>query len=111
MLASVAITGVREALSDEVSPYRHGDAELLRYLYRALLELWSLHPEGFMLDDFTVDAPEEPTTTTDDIAHLDPLWTSALVHNVASRVLAQDSEDENNRVLSAEHWKHWLEEI
>lgn len=111
MLASDIITACREALSDEKVPYRHSDAELLRYLSRALTELWSLHAEAFWFDDFTVDPPAAITAVTSTIPHFDPLWTNAVVHHICSKVLAQDSESEGNRGLGADHWKHWLEEI
>ena len=110
MLASVIVTAAREAISDEVVTYRHSDAEMLRYLGRAIVELWGLHPESFMTDDYPVDPPDAPTTLATDVP-MDGLWTNAIVHHMASKILAQDSEDENNRALAKEHWAHWLEVI
>ena len=111
MLASVIVQAVREALSDTESPYRHSDAELLRYTSRALRELFALHPESFWLDDFTVEPPEDVTATTDDIDSFDQQWTDAAVHHVCSKVLGSDAESEANRALAQYHWNLWKEEI
>jgi hypothetical protein len=110
MLTSELTTPIREAISDEKSPYRHGDAELFRAIGRALRALHSVHPEAFMVEDYQLDPPAVPTSLTGTV-DLDPYWQPAIVHHVAYEILSQDSEDENNRALAADHWAHWIQEI
>ncbi len=110
MLTSELVTPIREAVSDTVATYRHSDAELFRYIGRAVTELYSLHPEAFMEDDYVLTAPDAPTALTT-VIPLMAYWASAIVHRVAGMVLGQDSEEENNRNLAADHYAKWRAEL
>ena len=111
MLASVLVSAIQQAISDDTGAPRHGvTAEVLPAIGRALAELFSMHPEGFMRTDYVREAPPPPAALATDI-DLDPLWTAAVVSRAAYDLLMQDSEDENNRALAQEHLKRWKEEI
>ena len=108
MLTSELVSQIRRAISDEVGTPRHPNSEIFQELGRTYAELYSLHPEAFIVDDYVLEAPEAPTTLTQEIV-VSRYWTSAIVHNVAHAILSQDSENENNRALANDHYAKWKE--
>ena len=110
MLASVLITAIRAMTSDEFTPYRNSDTELLTAIGDALVALNSVHPEAFMLEDIPVDAPTAPTATTTAI-DLDPVYKMAVVHYACSQLFLQDSESKGNLALSEKHMDRYKQEI
>ena len=110
MLASELVTGIRRDISDEKSPYRHADAEILSFVGDALIALWSMHPEAFYVDDIILDAPDSPASTTT-VVTLDPIYKPAVIHHAVSKLYLQDAEDLNNQALSDKHWELFKAEV
>lgn len=95
MTANDIISIARDDLHDTVAVYRWTDAVLLAALSDGLQELYALRPDAFYVTEVVTASPSVVTALTDTVT-VTGQFKRPLICYVASKALAQDSDDDAN---------------
>lgn len=110
MKASDVITRVREIVSDEITPFRYENAELLRYISDGQVQLFRRHPEATYSTTVNVTAPSAVESPTSDLVITDD-FSDAIIYYCAWRTLSKDAEDSVNLSLAENFRNKYIAEL
>ena len=109
-LASDLIVEIRQQLGDETATYRWSDAKCVLYLDRGQTDIYNDHPESAITSDTEVATdPPAAISAVGSTIGLRDRYHMALIHYVAWKCFAEDTDDDAN-IASAKEQKKWYEE-
>lgn len=115
LTAANIISRVREVIMDDVTTYRHADADLLSLVEQADKDVCAKRPD-LLIDDGTSTIPYALTSrtalsATSSTINVPDSMEMALVYFAASRAFLLDGASADNRAASRENYALYLNEL